>query len=236
MSRIFLISICLLLSSCSTVKPEFARVDPEEVGIVIGYEVTGSKTLNPRLTGAGYIAGFFIPGLTGLAVSLGSITLNEFLRTDDAVTMVDELNDAIYERLEQQLIERGYQVRLLKKQQTEFTAWADQNTPASYVERIGSRYQLTESDLQASGVDTVLYVEYRVDANIASVDELTSMAAVDLKIDHYSRNVLAYSMPPANKVLFSKRVALAGYTFRRMTFEELIEFLPSLEQWPDRNG
>jgi hypothetical protein len=234
MSRILLLAFCGLLTGCASVKNEFDGIAPEEVLVVIGYEIVGSKSLDPKLRVAGDIAGLFAGGLPGLVLLGGPDTINAVLRTNDPVTMVDELNAAIYQRIEDSLVMQGHKVRLLKSVPLAFESWRTDQLSANYFARVGKNYQLGASELQASGADAVLYVEYRIDANIKDMDQLQSMNAMDLQVDEIRRTMVAFSMPPHNQLLH-KSTFRSSSLWNRMSFDATLACITSLADWPD-NG
>jgi hypothetical protein len=236
MSRIFLLACCLLLTACASVKNnEFNAVDPEEVVVVLGYQVAGSPSVSPKLASAAYIAGLLTPGVGGLAVMIGSMYVNDIFRTDDAITMIDEFNDDVYKSVEAALTAKGYKVRLLKKMPIALGDWKPNKLSNSYLSYIEQTYQLSESELTMSDADVVLYLEYRIDANIKDMAELTSMHATDLKVDQILRNVQAFSMPPRNRPMYKHSI---GYKplWNRLPYGDTIKLVTGLEQWPERDG
>lgn len=235
MSRILLLACCAFLTACAAIRSqEFRQVDPEEVAVVLGYQVAGSPSVVPGLSIAGYIAGLTMPGLGGLAVSLGSLLVNDIMRTDDAITMIDELNDDVYRNLEEVLVAKGYKVRLLKKVPIDFDTWNTRN-PDIYLRHITQNYQLSEAELTASGADMVLYVEYRIDANVQTMEELTTMHAADLKVDMIRRNVRAFSMPPRNALMYKYTVG-SQPLLNRLPYATTIDIVTDLQRWPDRTN
>jgi hypothetical protein len=233
MPRLLSFAFCVSLAACTSVKQEFHNVDAEEIGVVIGYEIVGSKSLDPKLGLVGDVAGILAGGGAGLVLLTAPETLNAVLRTNDPVTMVDELNTAIYERLEARLMAQGYKVRLLKRAPIHYESWRSDDVPAGYLPRIEEKYQLSDSDLLASGADAVLFVEYRVDANIKDMEELQSMNAIDLKVDEVQRSALAFSMPPHNKLLYRQSYTDSAL-WNRLSFEHTLSIVTSLEDWPAR--
>jgi hypothetical protein len=214
---------------------EFVRLEPTKVAVVIGYEISAGKSLNPAISS---LAGLAVLAASPVGVLLGGVT-DFAIDTVTApevgnITMVDDFNTAVFASIREKLQDKGYDVKLIKTAPIEFE-WRDDEGGAEAYYAYGVRnYQLGEAELSAIDADIVLYLEYSLAAYVESLDQLQSMDAVDLRIDTLARSARAYTPPPANTLVYDGGKVWEEAGLYRFEFERAVDRVTSERSWPSK--
>jgi len=227
--KFFIIILAVLVgSACSTAyyinKKEFSNCQPKNIGIVIGHDLSVKATMSG---GEEFLLGFTfgLSGVAGLIVdnSLSRKYYPEFLQ---------QINDMVSERINQQMLGKGYTISLLKTKPKQWHFSENQSNKKEVFPNLIKTYEL-EPDI--ARFDAILFFEYwlqgRLPGRLLEHTKLETLNIENMQLRYVKSKIFVYDTKSGKRLYYD--LIQRGYssTSEKTVFNAL-DTIVNLESMP----
>ncbi|MFX0200284.1 MAG: hypothetical protein ACFFCW_29545 [Candidatus Hodarchaeota archaeon] len=219
----------LVISGCSKSKlyinkKGFRNYQPKSIGIVIGHDISAKTTIWIAIGGEIQAKEYWLR-------SSGTRTQNQSAFQNVFSEFQKQINDMVFERINRQIIEKGYNVSLLRTKGKEWHLLEGFSDKREVYPRMGKTYEL-EAD--AKRFDAILFFEYMLKGSFSGVllhrTKLKVINIENMQLKHANSKIFLYDTKTGKRLYFDcvQIIYPPG-----KTVSDVLDTLVKLEYFPD---
>jgi hypothetical protein len=215
----------LVISGCSTAyinKKGFRNYQPKNIGIVIGHDISAKTTMS---TGEEFLY-YFTPAW--IAVGVAGTQAKEY-----CLEFQQQINDMVFERINGQMLEKGYDVSRLRTKGKEWDLFENFIDKKEIYPKMVKTYEL-EAD--AKRFDAILFFEYLLEGRLPGVllerTKLETINVENMQLYQAKSKIFLYDTKTGKRLFFDS--VQRGYSSSsKKTVSDALDTLVKLKFIPD---